>query len=190
MSKPHDLSPKWARSRCFHPGSGCNSALRIAAPTPSWVTWASGVDATIETAEIGLTLSVAAQAPDTALRPSGKRLISSSMCAPVMQVRAVTDTRNTPSVRLLERVGMQRPRHCRRGVSRERWHGAHLRDIGRLSEGVKKLPHERSNLANLAGRGDELERRRTDRTDVTLEGRRQRRGQHGTFIQQSEQAGP
>jgi hypothetical protein len=64
------------------------------------------------------------------------------------------------------------------------WH------ISSGSEGVKKPPHERSNLADLGSRGDELERRRTDRTGVTLEGRRQRRGQHGTFIQQSEQAAP
>ena len=44
--------------------------------------------------------------------------------------------------------------------------------ISSAAQGVKQRPHERSNLSNLAGRGDELERRRTDRTGVTLERRR------------------
>jgi hypothetical protein len=54
---------------------------------------------------------------------------------------------------------------------------AHQPDaVSSAEQNVKKLPHELSNIANLAGCGDELERRRPDRTGSTLEGCSQRRG--------------
>jgi len=66
------------------------------------------VAATKETAEIGFTLSVEAQGVgygSEAVREAIDLIFDHS---PVMQVLAVTDMRNTPSVRLLERVGMHR----------------------------------------------------------------------------------
>jgi [ribosomal protein S5]-alanine N-acetyltransferase len=66
------------------------------------------VAATTEKAELGFTLSVAAQGVGygtEAVREAVDLIFNHS---PVMEVRAVTDTRNTRSVRLLERVGMHR----------------------------------------------------------------------------------
>jgi RimJ/RimL family protein N-acetyltransferase len=66
------------------------------------------VAATIETAEVGFTLSVEAQGVGYGTEAVREAIDLIFDHAPVIQVRAVTDTRNTPSVRLLERVGMQR----------------------------------------------------------------------------------
>ena len=66
------------------------------------------VAATHETAEIGFTLSVAAQGVGYGAEAVKEAIDLIFDYAPVVQVLAVTDTRNTPSVRLLERVGMQR----------------------------------------------------------------------------------
>ena len=66
------------------------------------------VAATMETAEVGFTLSAAAQGVGLGTEAVREALDLIFDYAPVMQVRAVTDTRNTPSVRLLERVGMRR----------------------------------------------------------------------------------
>ena len=66
------------------------------------------VATTMETAEVGFTLSAAAQGVGYGTEAVREAIDLIFDYAPVMQVRAVTDTRNTPSVRLLERVGMQR----------------------------------------------------------------------------------
>ena len=49
-------------------------------------------------------------------------------------------------------------------------------DAPSAKQDVWKLRNELTNIADLVGRGDERERRRTDRTGVTLEGRAQHRG--------------
>ena len=66
------------------------------------------VAATNETAEVGFTLSVAAQGVGYGTEAVKEAIDLIFDYAPVVQVLAVTDSRNTPSVRLLERVGMQR----------------------------------------------------------------------------------
>jgi RimJ/RimL family protein N-acetyltransferase len=66
------------------------------------------VAATMETAEVGFTLSMPAQGVGYGTEAVREAIGLIFDYAPVMQVRAVTDTRNTSSVRLLERVGMHR----------------------------------------------------------------------------------
>jgi ribosomal-protein-alanine N-acetyltransferase len=63
---------------------------------------------TTETAEIGFTLSAAAQGVGYATEAVREVIGLIFENVSVMKVVAVTDTRNTPAVRLLERVGMQR----------------------------------------------------------------------------------
>jgi RimJ/RimL family protein N-acetyltransferase len=63
---------------------------------------------TIEAAEIGFTLSAAAQGIGYGTEAVREVISLIFENVSVIKVVAVTDTRNTPAVRLLERVGMQR----------------------------------------------------------------------------------
>ena len=66
------------------------------------------VSADVETAEIGFTLDVAAQGAGLGTEAVREAIALVFELAPVAQIVAVTDARNLPSVRLLERVGMRK----------------------------------------------------------------------------------
>jgi aminoglycoside 6'-N-acetyltransferase len=63
-------------------------------------------------AEVGFTLARSAQGRGLATRAVREAVALVFECSPAREVRAITDARNRSSIRLLERIGMQRVEAC------------------------------------------------------------------------------